>query len=130
MKRVNTILAMFLLVVMAGCGGNKQSSDELIVVDVTKSYPKKELILQDFMDVEYIALETNDEFLTQGLVMAVGKEYLLVKNRNNDGNLFIFDRKTGKGVRKINRQGQGPEEYVRANGITLDEATGEIFVNS
>ena len=35
---------------------------------VTKSYPEKELIIQDFMDVEYIALETTDEFLTQGVV--------------------------------------------------------------
>ena len=114
----------------AGCGGNKQSNNDLIIVDVSKSYPKKELILQDFMDVEYIALETTDEFLTQGSVQDVGAEYILVQNRINDGNIFIFDRKTGKGLRKINRQGQGPEEYVRLNGITLDEANGEIFVKS
>ena len=97
MKPINTILAAILLVVLAGCGTNNQSNDDLIIVDVSKSYPKKELILQDFMDVEYIALETTDEFLTQGLVQGVGKEYLLVKNRNNDGDIFIFDRKTGKG---------------------------------
>ncbi|MDR1200737.1 MAG: 6-bladed beta-propeller, partial [Tannerellaceae bacterium] len=65
MKRINTILAIILLVVLAGCGGNKQSNGDLIIVDVSKSYPEKELILQDFMDVEYIALETTDEFLTQ-----------------------------------------------------------------
>ena len=106
MKQINGILAAILLVVFVGCGGNKQSNDDLIIVDVSKNYPKKELILQDFMDVEYIALETSDEFLTQGLVLDAGKEYLLVKNRNNDGDIFIFDRKTGKGVRKINRQGQ------------------------
>lgn len=60
-----------------------------------------------------LQLETTDEFLTQGSVQDVGKEYLLVKNRNNDGDIFIFDRQTGKGVRKINRQGQGAEEYAR-----------------
>lgn len=130
MKQINTILAVILLVVMAGCGGNKQSNDDLIIVDVSKSYPKKELILQDFMDVEYIALETTDEFLTQGLVKGIGKEYLLVTNRNNDGDLFIFDRKTGKGLRRINRQGQGAEEYPRINEIILDESNGEIFVKS
>ena len=73
MKQTNTILAIILLVVLAGCGENKQSTDDLITVDVSKSYPKKELVLQDFMDVEYIALETTDEFLTQGLVKDVGK---------------------------------------------------------
>ena len=130
MKRANTILVIILLVVVAGCKGNEQSTDGFITVDVSKSYPKKELILQNFMDVEYITLETTNEFLTQGLVQAVGKEYLLVVNRANDGNIFIFDRKTGKGLRTINRQGQGPEEYVRANGIILDEANGEMFVRS
>ena len=130
MKQTNTFLAIILLVVLAGCGENKQSTDDLITVDVSKSYPKKELILQDFMDVEYIALETTDEFLTQGLVKNVGKKCLLVTNRNNDGDIFIFDRKTGKGVRKINRQGPGAEEYTRINEIILDESNGEIFVKS
>jgi hypothetical protein len=130
MKRINTILIVILLVVLAGCEGNKSSSDDLIIVDASKSYPKKELILQDLMDVEYVPLETADEFLTQGLVLDVGKEYILVINRTNDGDIFIFDRKTGKGVRKINRMGQGAEEYVRANDIILDEANGEIFVKS
>ena len=130
MKPINITLAAILLVVLAGCGTNNQSNDDLIIVDVSKSYPKKELILQDFMDVEYIALETTDEYLTQGLVQGVGKEYLLVRNRNNDGDIFIFDRKTGKGLRKINRQGQGPEEYTRINEIILDESNGEMFVKS
>ncbi len=130
MKQINAILAIILLVVLAGCEESKQSNDELIIVDVSKSYPKKELVLQDFMDVEYLALETSDEFLTQGLVQDVGKEYLLVKNRNRDGDVFIFDRKTGKGLRKINRQGQGAEEYAGINGIILDESNDEIFVMS
>lgn len=130
MKQTKTILAVILLMVLAGCGESKQSIDDLITVDVSKSYPKKELILQDFMDVEYIPLETSDEFLTQGLVQSVGKEYLLVNNRNSDGDIFIFDRKTGKGVRKINRQGEGAEEYTRINEIILDESNDEIFVKS
>ncbi len=129
MKNQNLIL-VFILFVVAGCGKNKQQADDLISVDVTTNYPKKELVLQDFMDVEYIALETTDEFLTQGLVRDVGKEYLLVTNRNNDGDIFLFDRKTGKGVRKINRQGQGAEEYTRMNEVILDEGNGEIFVKS
>lgn len=130
MRQITAILAILLLVMLVACGGNNQPNDDLIIVDVSKSYPEKELAVQDFMDVEYIALETTDEFLTQGLVQDVGKEYLLVKNRNNDGDIFIFDRKTGKGVRKINRQGQGAEEYPRINEMILDESNGEIFVKT
>lgn len=82
MKQTNVLLAAILLVLLAGCGENKQLHDDLITVDLSKSYPKKELILQDLMDVEYIALETTDTFLTQGLVQDIGEKILLVKNRN------------------------------------------------
>ncbi|MDR1114955.1 MAG: 6-bladed beta-propeller [Tannerella sp.] len=130
MKKTSTILAI-ILSVTAGCGGGKQSattSDDFITVDVTAKYPKKELILQDFMDVEYIPLETNDDFLCQGLVQAIGREIILVKNRVDDGDIFIFDR-NGKAIKKINRKGQGGEEYTYILGIALDEDNGEMFVN-
>lgn len=130
MKKTDTILIITLFTLLAACKGNKQSNDDLVIVDISKSYPEKELILQDLMDVEYIPLETTDELITQGLVQDAGKEYLLLKNRNSDGDIFIFDRKTGRGIRKINRQGQGPEEYTKINDLVLDESNGEIFVKS
>ena len=128
MKKTNIILATTLFVI-TGCIGKKQSTDTLITVDVTVNYPKKELILQDFMDVEYIALETTDEFLCQGLVKAIGVEIILVANISA-GDIIIFDR-NGKGIRKINRQGRGSEEYLNLNiaRIVLDEENDEIFVN-
>lgn len=128
MKKLNANLAIILLTIV-GCTGCNQSgsqTDEIITVDVTASYPEKELILQDFMDVEYIPLETSDEFITHGIVEAVGKNVLLIRNRN-DGNIFVFDR-TGKGVRKINRLGQGAEEYSSVSRIILDEDNNEIYV--
>ena len=59
--------------------------------------------------------------------MAIGKEYILVRNQVRDGDIFIFDR-TGKGVTKINRMGQGTEEYVWNYEVFLDENNEEIFV--
>jgi len=130
MKRANLIILIILLVILDGCGGgHKQSTDDLITVDVTASYPKKELILQDLFDVEYIALETNDEFVNQGFVMATGKDIILVRNRNSDGDIFVYDRH-GKALRKINRKGQGGEEYLYINQIILDENNNEMFVNN
>jgi hypothetical protein len=128
MKRVNSILVIILLVVIGGCK-SKQETDDFITVDVTKSYSKKKnLILQDFMDVEYIALETNDDFVNQGFVQDIGKEIILVKNREDDGNIFVYDR-TGKALRKINRLGRGPEEYTNIYRVILDEDNSEMFVN-
>lgn len=126
MKRPIIVISI-VLSVMAGCGGgNRQSTENLITVDITANYPEKELILQDIMDVEYIPLETTDEFLTKGVVKAVGREVLLVTNQG-DGDIFVYDR-TGKGLRKINRMGQGGEEYTQATEIILDEENNEMFV--
>lgn len=121
-----------LLSLMIGWGGctGKPDGTGVVTVDIAVSYPKKELVLQDFMDVEYIPLETNDEFVTQGDILAVGNTYILAKNWSNDGDIFLFDRKSGKALRKLNRRGQGAEEYTFINGVVLDEDRNELFVNS
>ena len=123
---------MFLLAGgIVGCGtSSTQEKEDLIVVDVSKDYPKMELILQDLFDVEYIPLETTDEFVTLGWLQAIGKDVMIVRNMFAvDGNIFIYDRK-GKAVRKINRRGQGNEEYYATNGIYLDDEKGEMFVGN
>ena len=119
-----------LLLVMTSCGSDNTSTDGFITVDVTKSSysPKKELVLQDFMDVEYIPLETNDEFINQGYVQAVGEKYIIVTNYRKDGDIFVYNR-NGKAIRKINHKGQGGKEYISFRTITLDEENNELFVN-
>ena len=119
-----------LLLVMTSCGSDNASTDGFITVDVTKSSysPKKELVLQDFMDVEYIPLETNDEFVNQGYVNAIGEKYIIVTNYREDGDIFVYDR-NGKAIRKINRKGQGGEEYISCLKIILDEENEELFIN-
>ena len=129
MKKAIIITTIILIVMVESSGQRQAGNIDFIKVDVTKSYsPSKELILQDFMDVEYIALETNDIFINQGVVQDVGEKFILVKNHNQDGDIFVYDR-TGKAIRKINRKGQGGEEYIYVSGITLDEENGEMFVN-
>lgn len=122
-------ILIFAIVLLVATGCSQKQNDGFITVDVTKSsYPKKELVLQDFMDVEYIPLETNDEFVNQGCVQAVGEKYIIVTNYVNDGNIFVYDR-SGKAIRKINRKGQGGEEYISCRSITSDEENEELFVN-
>ena len=108
----------------------KEPANNLIHVDVTRTYSnRKELILQDFMDVEYVVLETKEGFNNDGYIRAVGDEFILTTNTLNDGDIFVYDR-TGKALRKINRQGQGSEEYSRIPRlITLDEENNEMFIN-
>lgn len=122
-------LLFFTVIGLESCNQTDTDS-KYITVDVRGNYPKKEIPLQGFMDIEYIPLETTDEFITQGVVMAIGEKYILTKNYVNDGYIYVFDRKTGKGIRKINRKGQGGEEYAFIVSAVLDENNEEIFVNS
>ena len=47
-----TIFFLSILLITTGCKRLDQTADDLITVDVTNnSFPKKELALQDFMDV-------------------------------------------------------------------------------
>lgn len=127
MKRIKLFLTIILFVV-TGCGERQSDSDDFIAVDITKKpSSKKELILQDFMDVEYIPLETKVDFLNRGFVQDIGEKIILVTNQD-DGDIFIYDR-TGKAIRKINRRGQGGEEYISCFNIILDENNEEVFVN-
>ena len=103
-------ISMFASAIMlASCS---QSADTgMITIDVEKSYPKKELDINDLWEVKYIALETDSTFLVPGgLPWHVGENKLgFVDNRT--GNLLFFDAKTGKKAFCINRKGPGPEEY-------------------
>jgi len=126
MKRTNAILLVCLFNICS-CSDSKHS-DSLISLDVNSHFPKKELLLQDFMDVKYIPLETSDDFLCQGTVLDIGQNIILVKNDFPDGNVFIFDTK-GKGIKCFNHRGDGGEEYSFVSGAVLDEANGEIFIN-
>ena len=130
MKRIISAQIIILLIIVI-CGGCKRSGihkDNFITVDVTASYPQKKLVLQDFMDVEYIPLETNNEFVCGNYVRAVGRNHVIMTNHDNDGNIYIFDR-SGKALRKINRKGQGGEEYNILSRVVLDENNNELFVN-
>ena len=131
MKLILTISAMILFLI-TGCESGKQPANDFLTVDITANYPKKELILQDFLDVEYIPLETNEEFITSASMQAIGKNLIILRNKNGqDGDIFIFDR-TGKGQRKINRSGQGSQEYtnigcLRPEVLRFDTFVFEVF---
>ena len=127
MKTRTFISAITLMSTLVAC--NKPSTNiELITIDVESSYPEKELILQDFVDVEYVPLETSDEFINKGWVKAVGKNILAIVNGGADGDIFLHSRTTGKGIRKINRKGQGGEEYTQITQMVLDEEQNEMFI--
>ena len=124
-KRIYLLTTVLLL--LASCTRQKMI-DNVIVVNVENNYPKKEYILQDIANVEYVKLENTEEFVTKGIVRSVSQNYIATFNGGRDGDIFLFDRSTGKAIRKFNHLGQGGEDYTMLTDIVLDEDNGEIFV--
>lgn len=127
MKKTGIIACSILLASLMGCG-NKEQAAPWTNIDLSGSIPKEKRILQDLFEIEYVALETTDSFLTRGFIEAVSP-HLLITYDYGEGCLSLFDRATGKGIRQIKRQGQGPEEYVSPSHIIIDEKREELFVS-
>ena len=125
MKSILLISMFTSAIMLAGCCQSGET--EMITINVEKSYPKKEMLINDLWEVKYIALETDSTFLVPGgLPWHVGENKLgFVDNRT--GNLLFFDATTGKKAFCINRKGPGPEEYKSVGALVMDEKAGEIF---
>ena len=125
MRRIPFISMIAFVAMSVSCGSSADT--EMMTIDVEKSYPKKELAIDDLWEVEYIALETDSIFLVPG-----GQPYHVGENKlgfvdNRTGNLLFFDAKTGEKAFCINRKGPGPEEYKSVGALVMDEKAGEIF---
>ena len=119
-----------LVVVLAVTGCRQAGAPEALpVIDLSKDYPEKEFVAQDLFDVEYVPLETNDEFLVGGFVLAVSGHYIVTVDPMHEvGSIILFDRRTGKGLLKMNQLGKGPEDYSCADDVIPDDANDELFV--
>ena len=80
---IYTPIFLLLLLVLNGCGDKSSDEQTFITVDVDKSYSKKEFILQDLFDIEYVRLETNEKFLTSGKVRSIGENLMLFTDSKN-----------------------------------------------
>ena len=126
--KITVVFLIFLALLQCKSGTGKLGAGELAEIDLIKDYSHKEFYLQDIAKVEYIPFETTDNALMGRSVKIfyVSDEYIIASNYI-EGNIFVYDGK-GKLKYSFNHKGQGPEEYTRANSITLDEKAKELFV--
>ncbi|WMI92980.1 6-bladed beta-propeller [Bacteroides fragilis] len=115
------------LYLLASCQGTKQAETQaLSVVDMTKSYPEKEIVLQDIADVEYIPLETTDDFLFNGVAAIVSDKYIVTIGHQSE-DVCLFSRE-GKALTRIHRVGNGPGEYKDIATIDVNWENGELYL--
>lgn len=120
------------MILLVGSQGMQSQSGSLPVVDLSKNYPLEKLNLQDMASVEYVPLETTDDILLSGnaALSAVGDKYILV-HEFQLGDIYLFDRYTGKLKSHFNHKGGSGMEYTWIkNGTILDEKAEEIYVCS
>lgn len=132
MKKKNFILLFISFLMCSQVISPQSKIGDLPVFDFSKNYPQKKLRLQDMADIEYVPLETTDDVLLGGSseLSAVTDKYILVHEVRR-GDIFVFDRKTGKLYSHFNHKGQGGMEYNWIeNGTILDEKNAEIYVCS
>ncbi|MGM9759774.1 MAG: 6-bladed beta-propeller [Parabacteroides sp.] len=106
-----------------------QTSSQVPVIDFSKSYPEKQIRLSDLADVEYVPLETKDDVLLRESAQldVVTDKYLIVREIQS-GNVYVFDRHSGKNLYHFNHKGNSGQEYAWISGLVFDEKREEIFI--
>ncbi len=123
------ILSIVFLSLLISCKSdiNKVKNNELTVINRTKSYPVKDVVLQDIAEINYIALETGDSVLIdeENLLKFISPDTFMVCNMAQ-GDIFIFG-KTGKLIRKFNKKGQSGMEYAHVFELMYSPYNQEIY---
>ena len=96
--------------------------------DVTKSYEKKRLYLQDIAEIEYVPIETTEFSLWRGReVYYIDEKYIIAAN---DHCGVMVHARNGKALYNFNKKGSGPNEYKEISDLCYDPKTNEVFILS
>ncbi len=111
MKTIKISLLALIISLLIACGGEEKKTNEIPVVDVTKSYPEKEIKLQD-----------EENYKT----FVISSDSILIGNYK-EGSVFLFNGQ-GKVLQNFNHKGQSGREYQKIWGVYYDRLTQEIIL--
>jgi hypothetical protein len=99
----------------------------LPVIDISKTYEEKEICLEDIATVKYVKLENIKDHPVHGRLNYIDNEIFIISNYRG-GDLFIYNI-DGTLKTRINKLGNGPNEYPELGGLTFDKKNKELFLN-
>ena len=127
MKPIYLPVFVAVIFLFFGCSSEKVKDDGLIYLDVSASYPEKEIKLEEVADIEYLQLGVFEEFLFSESPTTITSDKIIF-NSFSTGDIIIYSR-AGKPLSKFNRRGNGPEEYINTTGSPIyDETSDEFFI--
>lgn len=82
-----------------------------------------------FKKLNVIILENHDYALISDIAgIAISGNNIFILDTDKVNKLFVFDKTTGKYLRQIGSQGQGPGEYLSVSDFCIDIARKEIYL--
>jgi hypothetical protein len=133
MKHINLLL--FLTLIHLSCSSNNSTEQESELANISDDFKSYNLDIdlpqKRFADliasVEVIRLEETDNSLLSYIRnLQKTDDYLVFTISGPESDVFVFDR-SGNSVRKINRKGNGPEEYDNISDLWLESDTLVIY---
>ena len=115
---------------VSSCDNAKNSSTDLITIDVERAYnePMRNLMISEVIeDIEYIKLETTPNCLISKVSgVSISENHLAIFDYRSSS--FLLFSRSGKFIRKIGSQGPGPEEYNKPIGNQLKIINNEKYL--
>lgn len=128
MKKTLWIGALAMTCLLAACSPASQKGQAEGQIDILPAFENQTELKVSHLgkNIRYVPLETNDSSL-----IGASWSVRLLENKilvsSKDGNL-LFDRQTGKFLRKVSGKGQGPQEYNDFIPF-VHPHTGDIYFN-
>jgi hypothetical protein len=126
----SSILCCIICISCNSSSEKNENTGDLIVADmqvIVKKEITKTPLNQVFSECRYVPLETTKECLVDYIVnLFLTKEYIIVQTLKE---CLVFNRDTGKFVRKLGNYGPGPEDYNGVRFTAFDENKGVLFVS-
>lgn len=113
--------------VLLGCScTNTDQEKGLTTIDLSKDYPKKEILLSEIADIQYVYMNEENDYIYGGNPLYVSDHTFVFYSEGS----FLFFTKDGQPKSKFNHQGNGPDEYDYFSKVVYDEANDELYILS
>lgn len=130
MKLKITLLVLLSYLVISCYQQKKENIEGPEVIDITYAFERRVPInINDISgDCDYIVLQTTDECLIgSNYSIYSDDQYLVAIDRKQ---ILLFDRESGRFIRKIGNSGNGPDEYSRTySKIPYDEEKRVVYAD-